>query len=142
MPMQSGSYRRRTTPIVAPGLLEHLSNLKGYKIEDPAPDIRGWEVDLADRRKVGSVDDLIVDTQDLSVRYLEAKARHEVLGTDDDEWVLLPVQRARIDDQNKKVIIDRLPETGLGEAPRFARGVPNKSQEQQIQAYYGVDVMG
>ena len=127
---------------VARGLLEHLIDLKGYVIADPAPDIRGWKVELPDQRAVGTLDDLIVDTTDLSVRYVEVKVDHRVLGTTDDEWVLVPVQRAQIDDREHHVIIDRLPATGLAAAPRFSRGVPTKSQEQQIQEYFGIDIMG
>lgn len=126
---------------VARGQLEHLTDLKGYMIADPAPDIRGWEVELPDRRTVGTLNDLIVDTNDLSVRYLEVKVDHRVLGTEDDEWVLVPVQRGRIDDREQHVTIDRLPATGLAAAPRFSRGVPTKPQEQQIQEYFGIDIM-
>ena len=127
---------------VAPGSLEHLSDLKHFMINDPAPDIRGWDVELPDRRTVGTLEDLIVDTTDLSVRYVEVKAYHDVLGTDDDESLLVPVQRAQIDDREQRVIIDRLPAAGLAAAPRFARGAPNKSQEQQIQDFFGVDILG
>jgi hypothetical protein len=127
---------------VAPGLLRHLSEMRGFMIADPAPDIRGWKVELPDRCKVGSVSDLIVDTTDRSVRYLEVKADRHVLGTDDDEWMLIPVRPARIDDKEETVIVDRLPATGLAGAPRFTRGVPTKAQEQQLQEYYGPDVVG
>jgi len=120
-----------------PGLLRHFSELKGFKVADPAPDIDGWKVELPNERKVGTVDDLIIDTTDLSVRYLEVKADHEALGTDDDEWVLIPVRRARIDDGEHRVIVDGLPAVGIAGAPRFTRGVPTKAQEQQLQEYFG-----
>ena len=126
---------------VAPGLLRHMSDLKHFMIADPAPDIRGWEVELRDRQTVGVVTDLIVDTTDLSVRYVEVKTYHDVLGTEDDEWVLVPVQSARINEREQRLVIDRLPATGLAAAPRFARGAPTKSQEQQIQEYFGIDIM-
>lgn len=124
-----------------PGSLEHLSDLKHFMISDPAPDIRGWTVEFPDRRKVGTVDDLMVDTTDLSVRYVETNVDHRLLGTDDDESLLVPVQLARVDDKAERVIIDRLPTTGLAAAPRFARGVPTKAQEQQLQEYFGIDIM-
>jgi hypothetical protein len=126
----------------APGKLEHLKDLKGFMISDPAPDIRGWVVVLPDRRTVGTVDDLVVDTSDRSLRYVEVKAYHDVIGTEDDEWVLVPARTASIDDRGQRVIIERLPVDGFAAAPRFARGVPNKSQEQQIHDSFGVDILG
>jgi sporulation protein YlmC with PRC-barrel domain len=127
---------------VAPGLLRHLSEMNGFMIADPAPDIRGWKVELSDGRKVGSVSDLVVDTTDRRVRYLEVKADHHVLGTDDDEWMLIPVRPARIDEKAQAVVVDRLPATALAGAPRFTRGALTKAQEQQLQDYYGADVIG
>ncbi len=126
---------------VAPGLLEHMSDLKHFMIAHGTPDVRGWEVELPDRLTVGVVTDLIVDTTDLSARYLEIKTYHDVLGADDDQWVLVPTQCARINDREQRVVIDRLPATGLAAAPRFARRPPTKLQEQQIQEYFGVDIM-
>jgi hypothetical protein len=126
---------------VAPGLLEHMSDLKHFVIADRTPDIRGWEVELRDRQTVGVVTDLIVDTTDLSARYLEIKTYHDAVGTDDDQWVLVPVQCARINEREQRVIIDRLPATGLAAAPHFASRPPTKSQEQEIQEYFGIDIM-
>jgi hypothetical protein len=50
---------------VAPGLLMHLSDMRGFTLPDPLPDIRGWKAVLPDGRPVGTVEDLIVDTDGL-----------------------------------------------------------------------------
>lgn len=126
---------------VAPGLLQRLSDLKGFAIAGPVPDFRGWKVELPDRHAVGKVDDLMIDTTSLAPRYLEVKADHRALGTDEDEWVMVPVQRASIDDQEKRVSIEGLPATGFAKWPRFPRGVPSPAQEQQLSDYFGVDIM-
>ena len=120
-----------------PDELEHFSDLDDYKLADKTPDPKGWKVELPDNRKAGTVEDLIVDTANLSVRYLEVKVDRDLRKTDDEEWVLVPAERAQLDEDDKRVRIDSLPDTGLADHPRFARGVPNKAQEQQIQAYYG-----
>jgi hypothetical protein len=117
-------------------MLAHLSDLKDWRIADGEPDIRGWLVALPDGRLAGRVEDLIVDTDDMSVRYLELKVLHEVIGTDDDTYLLVPVSAARLDDEDNLVIVDRLPKRGIAEAPRFARGVPTPAQERAIHDYY------
>jgi len=43
-------------------------------IAEPDPDIRGWKVVLTDGQPVGKVDDVIVDTSDMTVRYLEVSS--------------------------------------------------------------------
>jgi photosynthetic reaction center H subunit len=120
-----------------PGELEHLSDLRGFAIADPEPDIRGWSVALADGKKVGKVDDLVIDTDSLAVRYIEVHVDAKALGADDDRWLLVPVGAARLDDQHTMVVVDRLPRTGLVGAPRFETGVPTSEQERQLAEYYG-----
>jgi sporulation protein YlmC with PRC-barrel domain len=121
---------------IAPGLLMPLRHLHGFRIAEGEPDIRGWKVVLADGRRVGKVDDLIVDTTDLVVKYLEVKVDHEVLGTDEDTWRLVPIGAARLDDEGDVVVIDRLPEAGLTSSPGRARGAPSQDEERAVRDYY------
>lgn len=124
---------------VAPGLLMHLSDMRGFTLPDPLPDIRGWKVALPDGRRAGTVEDLIVDTDALVVKYLEVKLDHDILGTDDDTWVLVPIGAARLDDEEERAIVDRLPVSGLENAPRQYAGhpVPTRDQERALRDYYG-----
>jgi len=96
---------------VEPGELAHLSGLRDYQIEDPAPDIRGWTVKLRDGQTVGKVDDLVVDTDNLVVKYLEMKVAREFRRGDEEEWMLVPISVAHLDDADDVVMIPRLPET-------------------------------
>jgi PRC-barrel domain protein len=48
-----------------------LRRLHDFRIAEGDPDVRGWEVLGADGRKIGVVDDLLVDTGVLKARYLE-----------------------------------------------------------------------
>jgi sporulation protein YlmC with PRC-barrel domain len=121
---------------VAPGLLTPLRHLHGFRIADGEPDIRGWKVVLSDGRRVGKVDDLIVDTTDLVVKYLEVKVDHEVLGTDEDTWRLVPIGAARLDEKDDVVVIDRLPAAGLADSPVRSRGAPTREQERALRDYY------
>jgi sporulation protein YlmC with PRC-barrel domain len=107
---------------VESGELAHLSTLTGYMVEDPAPDIRGWTVKLRDGRTVGKVDDLVVDTDRLVVKYLEMKVSREFRRVDEDEWMLVPMKVGYLDDAKDVVTIDRLPSGGMEQAPRSRRG--------------------
>lgn len=48
-----------------------LRNLRGYRVAEGDPDIRGWEVAGGDGRRIGEVNDLLVDTVAGKVCYLD-----------------------------------------------------------------------
>lgn len=60
------------------GALEHLSELKDFRVAEGEPDIRGWDVRTSDRQKVGEVEDLLVDTAEMKVRYIEVKLARDL----------------------------------------------------------------
>ena len=94
--------------------LAHLSDIDGeFMIADPEPDFRGWPVVLPNCHEVGKVDDLIVDTDAMVVRYVEVKLDHHVLGVERDAWVLVPIDAASIDEGSARVFVRRLPSTDL-----------------------------
>ena len=126
---------------VESGELAHLSALKGYMIEDPAPDIRGWTVKLRDGRTVGKVDDLVVDTDNLVVKYLEMKLAREFRSDDEDEWMLVPMSVTHLHDDDDVVLVDRLPAEGIADAQRSRRGqeprmVPTTAEELAVLASF------
>lgn len=57
-----------------------LSRLHNYRVSEGDPDVRGWEVFGADGRTLGTVDDLLVDTEGLRVRYLDVSLDSSLLG--------------------------------------------------------------
>lgn len=48
-----------------------LRNLRGYKVAEGDPDVRGWEVVGGDGLRIGTVNDLLVDTVEGKARYLD-----------------------------------------------------------------------
>lgn len=48
-----------------------LRNLRGYKVAEGDPDVRGWEVAGGDGLRIGTVNDLLVDTVAGKARYLD-----------------------------------------------------------------------
>ena len=134
-------------PAAAPGLLAHLSDLNDSMIADPTPDFRDWKVVLADGRRVGKVDDVLVDTSTMTVKYIELKVDDDVLlpevvPGEEDRWLLVPVELAHIDADAAKVVLDHLPAGGLANATRRSRGLPTADEERAILAYFEVAVEG
>ena len=110
--MQENEWRpehRTDTPMdremSAPHLV-HLADVHDLRVADGDPDIRGWAVRTAVGEKVGTVKDLIVDTDLMKVRYIEARIDREALNTSGDRYVLIPIGTARLDDAKDDVYLD------------------------------------
>jgi hypothetical protein len=61
-----------------PGIVP-LKDLHNHKITSGDPDVRGWDVIAADGRKIGKVDDLLVDAGTAQVRLLEVDLDRDLL---------------------------------------------------------------
>ena len=134
---------RRTTTTNARGIdaragvghLSRLDDLDDYKVADGEPDIRGWDVKTSDRKKVGEVKDLLVDTAAMQVRYLDVELEKGLLARDrtDDRHVLIPIGQARLDDDHDDVLLPTLNATTLVGLPTFAHGATlTRAQERDL----------
>jgi uncharacterized protein (TIGR02271 family) len=81
-----------------------LSKLDDYEIADGYPDIRGWAVNEGGR-KVGNVHELLVDTSELRVRYLDIELDRGIAGAGGDRHVLVPVGNVSLDDRRDDVVL-------------------------------------
>jgi sporulation protein YlmC with PRC-barrel domain len=131
--------KRDNPHAIAPGLLAHLSDVEDdYMIADSVPDFRRWPVTLRDGRRVGTVDDVVLDTSTMTGKYVEVKVDHDVLLSDEDRWVLVPVESVRLDDRESRIVIDHLPVGGLADAPRHRDRLPTLEEQRAILAYFEI----
>ncbi|HXV17138.1 MAG TPA: PRC-barrel domain-containing protein, partial [Gemmatimonadaceae bacterium] len=117
--------------------LTRLEDLKGFQVAEGDHDIRGWEVRTPDDRKIGKVEELIVDPAERRVRYMDVKVDRKVLGVDDDRHILVPIGAARLREDGHDVLIERLPVQGLAGAPVYDRGAITRDYETSLREYYG-----
>lgn len=117
--------------------LARLGDLDDWKVADGDPDIRGWDVKTQDGRKLGTVEELIVDPAATTVRYMEVKVDGREAGTKDDRYLLVPIGTARLDDEHDDVRIDRLPAGGFAGAPTYDRSRFDADYERSLQHSYG-----
>lgn len=87
------------------GGLARLHDLDDYKVADGDPDVRGWDVKTADGKRAGKVEDLIVDTGAMQVRYLDVELDRTTLQLKEDRHVLVPLANARLDDDHDDVLL-------------------------------------
>ena len=85
------------------GNLRRLSDAD-FKVADNEPDVRGWTVVSRDGRTIGEVDDLIVDTSAMKVRFLEVDPDEDVAGNG-VEPIYIPIASADVDNNEERIVV-------------------------------------
>lgn len=89
-----------------------------FQIVGGEPDIRGWDVKNSNRKKIGEVEELILDAKEKKVRYM-------VVDLDDNELklehrkVLIPIGLAELDERDDDVLIPGVAEEQLSNLPAY-----------------------
>jgi uncharacterized protein (TIGR02271 family) len=110
-----------------------LSDLKGYKVASGYPDIRGWEIYGLGDAHLGEVKDLIVDTGACRARYLVAAVgKSGFLGLGKRREVIVPIGRARLEDNRDRVFLDNLNLEQLEAFPEWDRNSFNRERESSF----------
>lgn len=100
--------------------LASLDELDDFKVADEDPDPRGWDIFAEDGRRIGEVDELIVDTSAMKVRYLDCDLDEAELGIEDRErHVLIPLDNARLDENAKRVTVEGITSEDVAMLPPF-----------------------
>ncbi len=113
------------------GQLAHLSEMDDYEIADGEPDIIGWDVCAANGQKIGDVEDLLVDSATMRVRYLEVELEKDLVPNNDRRHCLIPIGSARLDDDKDNVLISMESERLLA-LPPYVRGALSREYEQSV----------
>ena len=120
------------------GELAHLDDLDDFKVADGEPDIRGWKVKSSDGLRIGKVEDLLVDTDRLLVRYLEVKLDKRLARADAQRHVLVPIGTARLDVDRDEVLLARTRADVLA-GPRYEHGRLDREHEHAVLGGTGTD---
>lgn len=95
-----------------------------FDVSRDQPDPRGWPVFGSDRRGIGEVDDLIVDTTDQTVHYLDIEVDAEGLGLPENRrHALVPLERARLDEREGNVFLEGIASGEIVAMPSTVRDI-------------------
>lgn len=114
-----------------------LDHMKDYRVAQGEPDIRGWTVVSSDRKKIGKVHQLIVDTERMKVRYLDVEVDAKVLDIPKNSHVLVPIDVAHLDDDDERVYVDDFTTQRLATIPPYDHRAINRDYETTIERAYG-----
>ncbi len=115
-----------------------LSELSDFTVADSDIDPRGWDVSSSDNVSLGTVKELLVDIEDMKVRYLAIEL--DQVETDDEELsVLVPIGRARLMDDDDRVVIAALAEQVIVLPAYELGGRISREQENAVLRRFGSD---
>lgn len=119
----------------AGGMLVHTRDIDDFKLPKDGPDPRGWDVRSADGTKLGKVEDLLFDTAERRVRYIEIALDKDVAKSTSRDYALIPIGQARLNDKNDDVIVD-LSSTDLAAVPRYNPKELSRDYETSLRSWY------
>jgi len=114
-----------------------LGELDDYKVAEGDPDIRGWDVTTQDGRKVGEVEELLVDTGAMKVRYIAVDLDDDVAGS--DRKVLVPIGAAQLDDDQDRVLVIGISAEQFATLPEYRREAFDREYESSLLSSYDRD---
>src|SRR5215217_4173095 len=103
-----------------------------FEIVKGEPDIRGWDVKNAQGKKIGEVEELIVDAQQKKVRYMVIDLDDNELDIDDDREVLIPIGLAQLHKEDDDVILPNVQVQQLSGLPEYDEDKLDETVERQI----------
>lgn len=113
-----------------------LDQLDDFKVACGEPDVRGWEVHAADGRRIGEVDELLVDTAAMKVRYLDVGVDDGLIAGERDRHVLVPIGYARLERDHDCVVVEQLSSTDLRGIPAYDHGPITRDFEASVRDSY------
>jgi sporulation protein YlmC with PRC-barrel domain len=112
-----------------------MDDLDDFRVAGDTPDPRGWEVVASDGRRIGEVDELLVDTSAMKVRYLDVGV-DDAMSSEPDRHVLVPIGYARLDREHDRVIVDQLSCDDLRAIPAYRHGPITRDYETSLRDSY------
>jgi photosynthetic reaction center H subunit len=116
-----------------------MESLKSFRVAADCPDPRGWDVIGADGATAGEVEEMLVDTTALSVRYLDVCLDRTLTGGVKDRHVLIPVGSAELEATSECVHVQELSAAAVAALPEYTSGRVTRDLEVRLRdAFSGI----
>ncbi|WMJ74291.1 PRC-barrel domain-containing protein [Cytophagaceae bacterium ABcell3] len=113
--------------------LFRLSELDDYEVANNDPDIRSWPVIGADDKKLGVVNEFIVDKEAEKVRYVDIKAASEFAHAGGERHLIVPIGLVEVGEEgDDTVYLELLDQEKLMNTPVFHGGPVTRDYEHEV----------
>lgn len=118
--------------IITEGNMETLNKTTNYQVHPEDVDIRGWNVE-ANGIHLGVVNDLVLDTYNMRVKYLDLVKKDSLVETNDH--YLIPVDRVTFNRNSKTVVLKVDAYHFHNHYPGYSNEPP-ADYEEKVRSYY------
>ncbi|HEX7050844.1 MAG TPA: DUF2382 domain-containing protein [Longimicrobiales bacterium] len=125
-----------------PDRIVPLNQLSDFEVAEGEPDVTGWDVIGSDGRKIGEVDQLLVDTTAMKVRYLDVDIEDDLLEPGEDRHVLIPIGFARLHEDENRVLVDNLPSEEVADLPDYGHEPVTREMEAMVRERFERGAVG
>jgi uncharacterized protein (TIGR02271 family) len=115
----------------ASGRIVPLGQMGDYEIAEGYPDVRGWDVRERGGKMVGRVHELLVDTGELRVRYIDVALDRE-FARGGDRHVLIPAGSVALDEGRDDVVLSGIAATQLGSLTPYTHSGVTREYEATL----------
>ncbi len=125
-------------PLAIPGeaRVVPLSQARDFKLVGGAPDLRGWNVFAADRQRVGTVKDMLVDPSAMRVEYLAVDLADDLFSLKEDRHVLIPTEAVDLQERGNDVWIRGVDTREVARLPAYTGGAVDPLVEERVKAAF------
>lgn len=113
-----------------------LDQLRDFEIAEGDPDVRGWAVISSDGREIGEVDEVLIDTSVMKVRYLDVAVFDDLLADGEERHILVPIGYARLDETDDQIFVDGLSSDRLRQIPPYGRERIAPDYEESVRMHF------
>lgn len=106
-----------------------IKDYSGTRVKTSLFDYRGWDVYSLDNKHIGKVNDIIFDTFEKCIRYIELKTGVGLLGQ--NKFVLVPIGLSYLS-ENDDIIIVELNKEAISRLPEFSGELITRRYEQTL----------
>ncbi|MDB5234194.1 MAG: hypothetical protein JWR44_1187 [Hymenobacter sp.] len=120
-------------------VLRRLRDLTDFEVADGNPDVRGWTVRGSDGQALGSVYELIVDPNAMTVRYLDVELDSRFHINEHENHILLPIGVASVDAEDDNVFVPALNAESVLNYPPYAEIQITREYESAMMRALGLE---
>lgn len=140
--------------------LYRLDELSDYKVASDYPDVRGWELLDAEGRRIGKIDNLLVNKFEERVVYLDVEVNeelikkghevfrtpasegiHEYLNKEGEDHLVVPIGAVAIDEDAGNVVCNTISFDTFAQTNRYNKGaeIDREYEVKLLAVYYPED---
>ena len=124
-------------PFDAPGVeggtkVVPLREARQFRLPKTAPNVRGWSVFGDDHERIGVVDEMLVDLEQMKVRYLDMDVSDDLFLLKEDRHVIIPMEAVELRERGEDVWIHGLTAKQVAMLPAYTGGALDPLVEMRV----------